>query len=68
MFNPDFCEKQCPICTRARKGNPIAKVVQTIEMFLTFGRCPWGRARQQKHGVRPNEPLPLRKDETDETH
>ena len=27
----------------------------TIEMVLTFGGCPWGRARQRKYGVRPNE-------------
>ncbi len=68
MFDPDFCEKQCPICTRARNGNPIAKFFQTIEMFVTFGGCPWGRARQRKYGVGPNEPLPLRKGEPHETN
>jgi hypothetical protein len=59
-FDPDFCEKKCPICTRARKGNGFAKSLQDIEMAVTFGGCPWGRARQRKYGVRPDEPLPAR--------
>ena len=21
LFDPDFCEHRCPVCTRARKGN-----------------------------------------------
>lgn len=57
-FDPDFCERRCPICTRARRGSRIAKALQAIEMLLTGGGCPWGRARQRKYGVRPNEPLP----------
>ncbi len=58
MFDPEFCEARCPVCTRARKGNTFAKFLQSVEMFLTFGACPWGRARQKKYGVRPDEPLP----------
>ena len=58
IFDPDFCEKRCPICTRARKGNKLAKLLQAIELALTFGGCPWGRARRRKYGVRPNESLP----------
>ncbi|MHB0958592.1 MAG: hypothetical protein ACYC0X_16415 [Pirellulaceae bacterium] len=58
LFNADFCEKQCPICTRARRGNRFAQFLQSIEMLVTFGGCPWGRARQQKYGVRPNQPVP----------
>jgi hypothetical protein len=58
MFNPDFCEKQCPICTRARKGSRIARWLQSLEMALTRGGCPWGKARQQRYGVLPNEDLP----------
>jgi len=27
-------------------------------MKLSAGGCPWGRAREQKYGVKPNEPLP----------
>jgi ribosome modulation factor len=27
-------------------------------MVVTFGGCPWGRARQRKYGVRPNQRLP----------
>jgi hypothetical protein len=58
MFDPDYCEKRCPVCTRARQGNRLAKFVQKIESILTFGGCPFGRARQRKYGVRPSEPLP----------
>ena len=58
MFSPDFCEKHCPICTRARKGNRIAKFLQAIEMLVTRGGCPWGRARRRKYGVEPDQPLP----------
>lgn len=57
IFDPDFCENRCPICTRARKGNPIAKFFQGIETLVTFGGCPWGRARQKKYGVKPSESL-----------
>jgi hypothetical protein len=57
IFDPDFCEKRCPICTRARKGNRFARFLQAIEMVVTLGGCPWGRARMRKYGVRPNEPL-----------
>ena len=55
MFDPDFCESRCPVCTRARKANRFARFLQTIEMIVTFGGCPWGRARQRKYGVRPSE-------------
>jgi hypothetical protein len=57
-YDPDFCEKRCPICTRARAGNACARFLQRIELALTGGGCPWGRARQRKYGVRPDEPLP----------
>jgi hypothetical protein len=58
MANPEFCEKICPVCTRARKGSRLARRLQSLEMLLTFGGCPWGRARQRKYGVRPDEALP----------
>lgn len=58
MFSPEFCEKQCPICTRARQGNRLAKFLQAIETVLTFGGCPWGRARRRKYGVNPSESIP----------
>ena len=58
MFDPDYCEKKCPICTKARQGNRLARILQTVELAVTFGGCPYGRARQRKYGVRPNEPLP----------
>jgi hypothetical protein len=57
MFDPDFCENRCPVCTRARRGNRIARLLQRIESFVTFGGCPWGRARQRKYGVKPSEPI-----------
>jgi hypothetical protein len=56
-FNSEFCERQRPVCTRARKGERLAGMLQKIEMAVTWGGCPWGRARQKKHGVRPNERL-----------
>ncbi len=59
MFDPDFCELRCPICTRARNGNRIAQALQAVEMAVTFGGCPFGRARQKKYGVRPSEPITL---------
>ena len=58
LFDPDFCERRCPICTRARQGNRIAKILQSIEMLVTFGGCPWGRARRRKYGVPPDQPVP----------
>ena len=57
LFDPDFCEHRCPVCTRARNGNRLARVLQTIEMLVTFGGCPWGRARRRKYGVKPSEPV-----------
>jgi len=56
--DPDYCEHGCPVCRSARKGNRLARMAQSIEMFVTFGGCPWGRARERKYGVKPNEPLP----------
>lgn len=53
----DFCEKHCPVCTRAREGKPFAGFLQKIEMWLTRGGCPAGRARQKKYGVKPNEKI-----------
>jgi hypothetical protein len=58
IFDPDFCEHRCPVCTRARKGNRFAWFLQRIETLVTFGGCPWGRARRRKYGVKPSEPLP----------
>ncbi len=57
-FDPDFCEHRCPVCTRARKGNRFARFLQAIETLVTFGGCPWGRARQKKYGVKPSQPVP----------
>jgi hypothetical protein len=61
MFDPEFCEQRCPVCTRARKGNRIAQALQWLETLLTLGGCPWGRARQKKYGVKPGECLPPEK-------
>jgi len=60
MFSPEFCEKRCPVCTRARKGHWLAKLLQKVEYVVTMGGCPWGRARQHKYGVRPDQPLPVK--------
>ena len=58
MFSPEFCEKRCPVCTRARKGQRLARAFLKVELMVTFGGCPWCRARQRAYGVRPDEPLP----------
>lgn len=58
MFDPEFCEKKCPVCTKARNGDRFAQLLQSIEMIVTFGGCPWCRARQKKYGVKPSEPIP----------
>ena len=57
LSDPDYCEFGCPICKSARKGNKFAKIIQAIEMKLTFGGCCWGMARQRKYGVKPNESI-----------
>jgi hypothetical protein len=64
MFDPDYCENRCPICTNARKGNRVAQILQRIEYVVTFGGCPWCRARRRKYGVRPDEPLPIRESDS----
>ena len=56
LTDAEFCESHCPVCTNARKGNKIAVFLQKLEMTLTGGGCPAGRARQKKYGVKPNEP------------
>ena len=58
LFDPDFCEQRCPVCTRARRGNRLAQFLQKIETLITFGGCPWGRARQKKYGVVPSQNIP----------
>ena len=58
LRDPDFCESHCPVCTNARKGNVLAKILQRIEMAVTLGGCPSGRARKRQYGVKPDEPLP----------
>jgi len=61
IFNrkdPDYCEYGCPVCRAARRGNRLAKLLQSIELAVTFGGCCWGRARERKYGVKPNESLP----------
>jgi len=57
LFNPDFCESRCPICTRARKGNRLARFLQRIETSLTFGGCPWG-GQTEETWRQPSEPIP----------
>ena len=58
LNDPDYCEYGCPICRRARQGHRLAKFFQRLELWLTSGGCPWGRARKRKYGVEPDQPLP----------
>ena len=60
LFSSEFCQKTCPICTQARRGHRLARMLQKAELVLTSGGCPWGRARQRKYAVRPDEPLPVK--------
>jgi len=55
LTDAEFCESHCPVCTKARRGSKLAHFLQKIEMALTGGGCPAGRARQKKYGVKPNE-------------
>lgn len=50
----EFCEHQCPICTRARQGHKLARLLQKIELVVTRGGCPSGKARQARYGVAPD--------------
>jgi hypothetical protein len=58
LNDPEYCEYGCPICTRARRGIPWAVAAQKVELLLTHGGCPWGRARKKKYGVGPDKGLP----------
>jgi len=58
LNDPQFCESRCPVCTRARRGNRLARILQKIELAVTFGGCPAGRARRRKYGVGPAEAVP----------
>ena len=53
-----FCESRCPVCTNARKGHWLARIIQKIELAVTFGGCPAGRARRKRFGVGPAEAIP----------
>jgi hypothetical protein len=56
LTDAEFCESRCPVCVSARRGGKIAAFLQRLEMALTGGGCPAGRARRRKYGVAPNEP------------
>lgn len=58
LKDPDYCEYGCPVCRRARTGNRVAKALQVVEMKLLPSGCPWGKARERKYGVKPDEPVP----------
>jgi hypothetical protein len=58
LRDPEFCESKCPVCTRAREGKLLARMLQKIELFVTRGKgCPAGQARLAKYGVSPDQPL-----------
>ena len=59
MSIPDFCELRCPICTRARNGNRIARALQAVEMGCHLRGMPIRESRQRKYGVPPSKPLCL---------
>jgi hypothetical protein len=53
LFDPDFCESRCPICTRARKGHRLARFLQRIKALLTFGGWPGFCGDPPAHRVVP---------------
>ena len=70
LSEPEFCESRCFICTNARKGHWLARILQRMEMLVTFGGCPAGRARKCKYGVGPDKAIPpdmLAKDSAQKT-
>ena len=50
-LDPDFCEKKCPICTRARNGGRVARALQSTEMAVTFGGCPASLVLERVVGI-----------------
>jgi hypothetical protein len=62
LFDPDFCEHRCPVCVRARQGSRFARFLKSVEEVVTFGGCPWCRAREKKYGVKSGKPLPCASD------
>jgi hypothetical protein len=56
VFDPDFSELRCPIRTRARSGDKLARFMPGIETVVTFGGCPWGRAGRQVLDARCDDP------------
>jgi len=58
LRDAEFCQSRCPVCTRAREGHWLARMFLKIEMAVTRGGCPAGKARKEKYGVGPDEMLP----------
>ena len=58
LFSPEFCEKTCPVCTRAARQRVCARRSENRN-GPDFRRLPLGRGAQRKYGVPPTEPLPL---------
>ncbi|RZN62842.1 MAG: hypothetical protein EF811_01905 [Methanonatronarchaeia archaeon] len=55
---PVFCEKYCPVCRPARAGIGFFQWLQNIELRITGEEgCPFGKARYEYYGVKPNEPI-----------
>lgn len=56
--DPMFCEERCPVCVNGREGKKFARALQNLEMKLTHGGCPNGRAREEMFGYPPTEKIP----------
>ncbi|MGY0288710.1 MAG: hypothetical protein ACUX7D_08185 [Candidatus Methanodesulfokora washburnensis] len=47
-----FCKEKCPICTRARKGNRLARVfVKYVDRKI----CPYCKAYERIYGKKAYE-------------
>ena len=48
LFDPDFCEHRCPVCTKARKGNRFAQFLQAIETRRYLWRLSVGSGETEE--------------------
>jgi len=56
---PIFCERICPVCRRARAGDPkmMERQRKALEKTGPDG-CVFGRARTRYYGVTPDKNIP----------
>jgi hypothetical protein len=48
----NFCREKCPVCTRARKGNKLARI---FVKYVDSKVCPCCRAYERVYGKKAYE-------------